>query len=149
MYAKFAQGLVKYLKARLPGTAIRPSATPPNDLPPYVSYERTDYQPVRQHDEQDGKRGHTGNYRVTVELVVWDTDTVRRDQVVDKIVGTTGDPGLVGWREWFPAADDPDRLAVQSCELADQPFDGMELPNDGSETRWYSTTITLGFYYAE
>jgi hypothetical protein len=151
VYAKFGAALVKYLKARLAGfgTAVRPSAAPPDDVPPYVSWERTDYRPGGQHDERDGKQGMGGFYDVTVEIVVWDTDRVRADQVVDKIVGTTADPGLLGWRKWLPTAADPGRVAVQSCALADDPSDGMALPPDGSETRWYSTTIPLLFRYTE
>ncbi len=151
MYAKFGAALVKYLKARLAGfpTAVRPSAAPPDDVPPYVSWERDDYRPGGQHDERDGRQGLGGFYDVSVVLVVWDTDRVRADQVVDKILGTTADPGLLGWRKWFPSAADAGRVAVQHCRQTDDPFDGMVLPADGSEVRWYSTTITLEFRYTE
>lgn len=151
MYAKFGAALVKYLTTRLAGleTSVRPSAAPPDDVPPYVSWERNDYRPGGQHDERDGRQGLGGFYDVSVVLVVWDTKRSRADQVVDKILGTTADPGLLGWRKWLPDQNDAGRVAVQACKLGDDPFDDMTLPNDGSETRWYSTTITLEFRYTE
>lgn len=151
MYAKFGAALVSWLETRLAGlgVAVRPSAAPPNDPPPYVSWERDDYQPGGEHDARDGFQGLGGFYDVSVVLVVWDTDRVRADQVVDKIVGTRADPGLVGWRAWLPTAAAEGKVAVQHCKLSDRPFDGMALPPDGSETRWYSTTLTLEFRYTE
>ncbi len=151
MYAKFAAAVTTWLETRLDGlgVSVRPSAAPPNDVPPYVSWERDDYQPGGEHDARDGFQGLGGYYDVSLVLVVWDTDRVRADQVVDKILGTRADPGLVGYRKWLPTPDDAGKVAVQHCKLADRPFDGMALPPDGSEVRWYSTTLTLEFRYTE
>lgn len=148
---KLVRGLVQWLKARVPevGDRVRPFAGPPSDVAPYLTYAGVSHVPTVAHDQADGKRGLAGFVRARVQVDVWDTDHPRKVRVAQRIVGTRADPGLHGWRAWFPADTDPHKLAVQACFLAGDPVEDDEEPDDGSEQRWYRTILEFEFHYAE
>lgn len=151
LHPKLAKGLVTYLTARCEEVEgrVRPFAAPPDDTAPYLTYAGVSFVPHRCHDERDGKQGRTGNGRTRVQIDVWDTNYLRKAGIAFKIVGTQADPGLDGWRAWFPAAGDADRLAVQACFLIGDPSEDAERETDGSEVVWYRTTLEFEFHHAE
>lgn len=147
MYGKFGQALAAKLALLTAGedAAVRPGIHPPSDVVPLVSWRRMKYDPVMVHDEFNGEQGVCRAATIGAEVVVWDTDSVRKDRVVDLVIGTADVPGLLGLREWMPSVDDAGRIGVQAVALDGDPFDDAEKAEDGTETWWYSTTINLTF----